>query len=107
MKRLSARIKKFRESKPLTPEQMEECLKRINFWKAFEKLCAKVGKTKEFFWYVRNRDVNAPKEVKKAFISKMTRLLAFNYDVHRRPDPVFNERLYGKEPIIYPPEWSE
>ena len=35
----------------------------------------------------------------------MTRLLAFNYDVHRRPDPCLNKRLYGDEPLIYPPEW--
>lgn len=42
----------------------------------------------------------------------MVRLLAYNYDVHRRPDPALNKRLMpadrpGAEPIIYPPEWKE
>lgn len=91
----------------MTSEMVMEACKRHNFWLAFEKLCNKIGKTKEFFWYVRNRDGSATKETKRAFISKMTRLLAFNYDVHRRPDPVFNKKLFGDEPLVYPPEWSK
>lgn len=91
----------------VTLKMVEKKTKQHNFWLAFEKLCGRLGKTKEFFWYVRNRDVNATKETKRAFIDKITRLLAFNYDVHRSPDPVLNKRLYGDEPLIYPPEWKE
>ena len=90
----------------VTPQMVEESIRRHNFWLAFEKLCERLGKTKEFFWYARGRDNSHPEE-KKKFLNKMTRLLAFNYDVHRRPDPIFNKKLYGDEPLTYPPDWSE
>lgn len=90
----------------VTPQMVEESIRRHNFWRAFEKLCERLGKTKEFFWYARGRDNSHPEE-KKKFLNKMTRLLAFNYDVHRRPDPIFNKKLYGDEPLTYPPDWSE
>lgn len=96
----------------ITPAMAEQCIKKNNFWLAFQKLCEKVGKTKEYFGLVRNRDADATPEQKKAFIKKMTRLLAFNYDVHRCPHPCGNRRLLpadreGAEPLIYPPQWSE
>jgi hypothetical protein len=98
--------------KPLTPEQAEEAVKKQNFWRAFEMLCEKCGKHKEFFWYVKNRDPDASRETKKAFIHKMTRLLAFNYDVHRRSNPIIFGTLKpagapNSQPLNYPPEWKE
>ena len=84
---------------------IEEGLRRRNYWLAFEKLCERLGETKNFFRLVRRRDPEATLGEIYEFKRKITRLLAFNYDVHRRPDPVLIKRLYGDEPLIYPPEW--
>ena len=89
----------------VTPEMVREASLRHNYWLAFEKLCEKLGRTRVFFRLVRRRDPDATLGEIYEFKRKMTRLLAFNYDVHRRPDPCLNKRLYGDEPLIYPPEW--
>ena len=105
--------KRKKNNKPApTKEQMEEHLKRLNFGKALEMLCTKMGKSKEFFRLIRRRDPDATLGEISEFRRKMVRLLAFNYDVHRRPDPALNKRLMpadrpDAEPIIYPPEWKE
>lgn len=90
----------------------EKIVKRNNFNLALEMLCAKVGKTKEFFWYIRRRNPDATISQIADFRKKMVRLLAFNYDVHKCPNPVFCARLKpadnaSAEPLRYPPEWKE
>ena len=87
-------------------------VKRHNFYLALEMLCAKIGKTKEFFWYIRRRNPDATISQIAEFRKKMVRLLAFNYDVHRCPNPVFCARLKpatneSYEPLRYPPEWKK
>lgn len=91
----------------VTPQMVEESIRKHNFWLAFEKLCEKVGKTKQFFRLIRRRDPDATLGEIAEFRRKMTRLLAFNYDVHKCPAPCLNKKLYGDEPLTYPPEWSE
>lgn len=93
--------------RPLTREMVEEGIRRRNYWLAFEKLCERLGETKNYFRLVRRRDPAATLGEIAEFKRKMTRLLAFNYDVHRRPDPVHNKKLYGTEPLRYPPEWRK
>ena len=95
------------KGRTLTPEDMERMTRRSNFYLAFEKLCEKVGKTKQFFRLIRRRDPDATLGEIAEFRRKMTRLLAFNYDVHKCPAPCLNKKLYGDEPLTYPPEWSE
>ncbi len=86
-------------------------IKRSNLNKARYMLCEKMGWTKDFYRFLRHRDVDAyGTEEKKEFIRKLSRLLAFNYDVHRCPDPCIFVRLWpaekiGSEPVKYPPEW--
>ena len=104
--------RKKKERPALTKEQMDEHLRRLNFKKALEMLCEKMGKSKEFFRLIRRRDPMATIGEISEFRRKMVRLLAFNYDVHRRPDPILNKRLMpadrpGAETIIYPPEWRD
>jgi hypothetical protein len=60
-----------------------------------------------FFRLIRRRDPDATIGEIAEFKRKMTRLLAFNYDVHRCPDPCTNKKLYGDETLKYPPEWRE
>lgn len=91
----------------ITPQMAEEAVKRRNYWIAFEKLCERLGKKAEFFRFVRRRDQDATLGEINEFKRKMTRLLAFNYDVHRRPNPCANKKLFGTEPLNYPPEWRE
>ena len=91
----------------ITPQMAEEAVKRSNYWLAFEKLCERIGMTSEFFRFVRRRDPDATIGEISEFKRKITRLLAFNYDVHRRPNPRTNMKLFGQEPLKYPPEWSK
>ena len=105
-------MKKRRQMAPISKESAERAVKSKNFWLAFEMLCTKVGKTKEFYWYIRRRNADATISQISDFKRKMTRLLAFNYDVHKCPNPVFCARLKpadnaSAEPLIYPPEWKE
>lgn len=104
--------KKKKQVKQVSHEDAMKTVKTYNFWAAFQMLCEKVGKTKEYFWFVKNRDADATREQKKSFIKRMTRLLAYNYDVHRCPPPI----IYGTlkkdgepdaQPLRYPPEWNE
>lgn len=37
----------------------EEIVKRQNFKLALEMICAKEGKTKEYWWYIRRRNPDA------------------------------------------------
>lgn len=98
---------RVKNRQPLTAEMIEKHLRRENFWKAFQKLCEKLGKSKEYFCLIRRRDPDATIGEISEFRRKVTRLLAFNYNVHRCPDPCTNMRLYGDEPLTYPPEWRE
>ena len=103
---------KKKQTKPVSRESAMKAVKAHNFWTAFQMLCEKVGKMKEFFWYVKNRDADATREQKKSFIKRMTRLLAYNYDVHRCPSPAIYGTLkkpgeVGEQPLRYPPEWTE
>lgn len=104
--------KKKKQVKPVSREDAMKAVKTHNFWVAFEMLCEKVGKIKEYFWFVKNRDADATREQKKSFIKRMTRLLAYNYDVHRCPPPATYGTLKkpeeaGAQPLRYPPEWNE
>jgi hypothetical protein len=104
--------KKKKQVKPVSREDAMKAVKTHNFWVAFQMLCEKVGKMKEYFWFVKNRDADATREQKKSFIKRMTRLLAYNYDVHRCPPPVIYGTLKkpgeaGAQPLRYPPEWNE
>ena len=90
----------------------EEIVRRQNFKLALEMICAKIGKTKEYWWYIRSRNPDATISQIADFKKKMVRLLAFNYDVHRCPNPIFNARLkpsgkQGAEDLRYPPEWKK
>ena len=67
--------KKKKQVKPVSREDAMKAVKTHNFWAAFQMLCEKVGKTKEYFWFVKNRDADATREQKKSFIKRMTRLL--------------------------------
>lgn len=91
----------------VTREMVEESIRQHNYWLAFEKLCERLGETKNFFRLVRRRDPAATLGEIYEFKRKMTRLLAFNYDVHRCPEPCTNKKLYGDEPLKYPPEWRK
>ena len=89
----------------------EKIVRRQNFKLALEMICAKIGKTKEYWWYIRRRNPDATISQIADFKKKMVRLLAFNYDVHRCPNPIFNARLkpsgkHGAEDLRYPPEWK-
>lgn len=103
-----------RKKKPLhiTAEAAQKAAKSHNFWTAFRMLCEKIGKLKEYYWYVMRRDADATAEQRKMFIKKITRLLAYNYDVHRCPPPIIYGTLKkpgeaGAQPLRYPPEWNE
>lgn len=95
------------DRKVITPAMVEQATKRRNFDLALEKLCDRMGETRNFFRLIRRRDPDATLGEIAEFRRKMVRLLAFNYDVHRCPDPVHNKKLYGTEPLRYPPEWSK
>ena len=104
-------MKKRRQQAPISDEAAAQVVRRKNFWLAFEMLCAKVGKTREFFWYIKRRNADATIGQIADFKRKMTRLLAFNYDVHHCPNPIFCARLKpddnaSAEPLRYPPEWK-
>lgn len=90
----------------------EEIVRRQNFKLALEMICAKVGKTKEYWWYIRRRNPDATISQIADFKKKMVRLLAFNYNVHKCPNPIFCARLkpadkQGSEELRYPPEWKK
>lgn len=90
----------------------EEIVRRQNFKLALEMICAKIGKTKEYWWYIRRRNPDATISQIADFKKKMVRLLAFNYNVHKCPNPIFCARLkpadkQGAEELRYPPEWKK
>ena len=104
--------KKKKEVKPITVDAAKRAARSHNFWTAFRMLCEKIGKTKEYFWYVMKRDADATPDQRKRFIKKITRLLAYNYDVHRCPMPSIYGTLKkpgepGAQPLRYPHEWNE
>ena len=99
--------KRCHDNRIVTKEMVERAKLRRNFDLAFEKLCDRIGETRNFFRLIRRRDPDATLGEIAEFRRKMVRLLAFNYDVHRCPDPVHNKKLYGTEPLRYPPEWSK
>lgn len=92
---------------------IKTAIRKSNLNKARWMLCEKMGWSKDFYRFFRHRDVDAyGTEEKKEFIRKLSRLLAFNYDVHRCPDPCIFTRLYpttkkGAEPLKFPPEWNQ
>lgn len=97
---------------PVSHEQAERAVRRHNFWTAFELLCDKIGKAREFHWYIRRRNAEATIGQITEFKRRMTRLLAFNYDVHKCPAPSLCARLKpegteGAEPLRFPPELNK
>ncbi|MBR6450506.1 MAG: hypothetical protein IKS96_11300 [Fibrobacter sp.] len=100
-------VKRRKDSFSITPDMAARAVRRSNFWKAFEKLCERLGRRNDFFRLIRRRDADATIGEITEFRRKMTRLLAFNYDVHRCPDPCCNKKLFGTEPLRYPPEWRQ
>jgi len=88
---------------------LEKTLKRQNFNHAREMICIKMGWTKEFAHYIRKKNVDAEWPERKKFFDKVTRLLAYNYDVHRCPNPALYPALWpnekeGSQPVRLPPE---
>lgn len=100
-------VKRRKDNFSITPEMAARNIKRHNFWLAFEKLCARLDLTKDFFRLIRRRDPDATIGEISEFKRKYTRLLAYNYDVHRCPNPATNRKLFGNEPLNYPPEWRQ
>lgn len=93
--------------------QNADRVKKQNFWTAFEMLCIKIGEINTYHKLMFGRDPDAISEGKrKEFVKIITRILAFNYDVHRCPLPLLEPRLWrneleGSKPITYPPEMRE
>lgn len=90
----------------------EKAIALSNFRTAREMLCIKMGWEQEFQHYIRKHDVDASQETVKEFKRKLTRLLAYNYDVHRCPNPSFFPSLLPKEhpnssPVRFPPEYKQ
>lgn len=90
----------------------QKALALNNFRQAREMLCIKMGWEREHQHYIRKHDVDASQEVVNEFKRKLTRLLAYNYDVHRCPNPALFPRLLPEshpqsQPVRFPPEWNE
>lgn len=81
-------------------------IKKRNFWDAFERMARKMGLEGDYHRLMRGYDVDAVRNTdeKKRFIRKVTRTLAFNYDVHRCPSPTLCDALRNDTPITLPPE---
>lgn len=91
---------------------VENAIARNNFRTAREMLCIKMGWTKEFSHYIMRHDVDASWPEREKFIKKVTRILAYNYDVHRCPNPAMFPALWpnskpGSQPVRLPPEFRE
>jgi hypothetical protein len=85
-----------------------DMVKKVNFWHAFEMMCAKLGWEKDFRRLVLSRDVDACQTPeKREFIRKVTRILAYNYDVHRCPPTILYPGLFPGNDIKYPPEYRQ
>lgn len=97
----------------ITLEDIQRAMRMSNLHKARHMLCIKMGWTREFQRFVNHMDVDANGTPEKAeFWRKMSRLLAFNYDVHRCPDVCGFPRLFPQEkpgslPVRFPPEWRQ
>lgn len=81
-------------------------IKKRNFWDAFEMMARKMGLEVDYRRLMLGYDVDAVRNTdeKKRFIRKVTRTLAFNYDVHRCPSPTLCDALQKDTPITLPPE---
>lgn len=96
----------------MTKKAVNRSIELNNFRIAREMLCIKMGWEREHQHYIRRHDADANSETVKAFKSKVTRLLAYNYDVHRCPNPSLFPRLLPtqhpqSQPVRFPPEWNE
>jgi len=94
----------------MTVKQAHEAIARNNFYQAREMLCIKMGWTRELHMYVKRPDSDVDQKAVKEFIRKVTRVLAYNYDVHRRPSPALFPTLWpsdkpGSQPVRLPPEF--
>lgn len=88
----------------------ENTISRSNFNNAREMLCVKLGWMKEHQHFIRRHDHDCSVEERLAFIRKVTRILAYNYDVHRCPNPNLFPTLWptekeGSQPVRMPPEY--
>lgn len=90
----------------------EKIIARNNFNMAREMLCIKLGWTKEFSHYIRRHNLDASWPEREKFFKKVTRILAYNYDVHRCPNPAMFPTLWpnnkpGSQPVRFPPEFRD
>lgn len=92
---------------------LNDAVKRANYNNALHMLCIKMDWTKEYSWYILQKDPDKCKNGgRSAFIKKVTRLLAFNYKgIHTGENPSLSPRLLPKEnplsqPLRFPPEWN-
>jgi hypothetical protein len=94
-------------------KSIEKIIKRHHFWTAFEMLCDKIGEAHNYHRLIRGHDVDARSTSEKPeFIRKITRILAYNYNVHQCPPPGQCPRILPAEnelpqPVIYPPEYRQ
>lgn len=92
---------------------MNDHIKKSNFQKARHMLCIKMGWMKEYSKFIMRRDPDeCNKKAHTEFIKKVTRYLAYNYDVHRCPDTSDFKSLWpsnkpGNQPIRIPPEYTK
>lgn len=88
-------------------------IRRSNFVKARHMLCIKMGWMRDYSRFIMHTDPDSCKTQEHTkFIKKVTRFLAFNYDVHRCPDTSSFKSLWpedkaGSEPVKVPPEYRE
>lgn len=90
---------------------IEKVIAVSNFRQAREMLCIKLGWEREFQKYIRCPDSDVNKKEIAEFIRRTTRILAFNYDVHRCPNPslfptLWPEHKEGSQPLRFPPEYQ-
>ena len=90
-----------------------EIVKKSNYMHAMNMLCVKVGKVDEYSWFFLRKDPELCKNGGRArWISKMTRLLALNYDgIHSGDSPALSPRLLpdsnpNSKPLRYPQNWN-
>lgn len=86
-------------------------IRLTNFRHARTMLCLKMGWERELQSLINGHDPDACNNGERdKFVKKVTRFLAYNYDVHRCPNPTLESRLLPAQhplstPVIYPPEW--
>lgn len=99
------------EERKMSFHDAAEAVAIANFKRAREMLCIKMGWETEYSHHILRHDVDGGYQAHQAFIRKVTRLLSFNYDTHRRPNPALYPQLWpkshpGNQPVKFPPEWN-